>query len=300
MDLTRCDLCSSSEADFILATERLDGPLLRCRSCGLYYVELPGGRPQDAAAEMARLAGRAGELALVEPEVESGERPWRLVAARERLSDLRRFIQSGRLLEIGSSTGEFLEISGSSFTPTGVEADPRNLAACRAKSLDCLGGTLREAQFPDGSFDAAALYHVIEHFKSPASEVRELHRVLRPGGLIVIETPNIASLWFSLLGARWRQIIPDHVFFFTPATIERLLGSYGFEILETRSVGKAMSLRLFISRLGRYNRTAARLLENLSSSLGLGDLTVRLRLGDVMRVYARKAEATGEASQENQ
>jgi len=298
-----CDLCGSAESGLVLTTSRLDGPLVRCRDCGLFFVALPekkcsekeprrnpdqGDSSQQVASEMVRLAERARELALIDPEVEAGERPWRELTARERLDDLKRFITKGRFLEIGCSTGEMLAAAGSSFTAMGVEADEKTSLLARAHGLDVFTGTLSDAGFPDKHFDAAAMYHVIEHVPSPREELRELRRIIKPGGWLVLETPNIATAWYRLLGARWRQIIPDHIFFFTPRTITRLCESSGFEAGELRSVGKAMSVRLFINRLSRYHRPAANLLEAVSNRLNLSDLTIRLKLGDVMRLYARR------------
>jgi SAM-dependent methyltransferase len=309
-----CDLCGSTESVLVLTTPRLDGPLVRCRECGLFYVVLPEnddvgrtlfcpqpgqnkvcptfsdrrGGSRQVSSEMVRLAERARELALIDPEVEAGERPWRELTARERLDDLKRFITKGRFLEIGCSTGEMLAAAGSSFIAMGVEADEKTSRLARAQGLDVFSGTLSAARFPDRHFDAAAMYHVIEHVPSPREELRELRRIIKPGGWLVLETPNIATAWYRLLGARWRQIIPDHIFFFTPRTITRLCESSGFETRELRSVGKAMSVRLFINRLSRYHRPAANLLEAVSNRLNLSDLTIRLKLGDVMRLYARR------------
>ncbi len=300
-----CDLCGSTESGLALTTSRLDGPLVRCRDCGLFYVAIPNkespevepreshdpeGESRQVASEMLRLADRARELALIDPGVEAGERPWRELTARERLDDLKRFVTKGRFLEIGCSTGEMLDAASSSFTAMGVEADERISRIAASRGMDVFSGTLRDAHFPDGHFDAAAMYHVIEHVPSPSQEVRELHRIIKPGGWLVLEAPNIATVWFRLLGARWRQVIPDHIFFFTPQTITRLCESAGFEVRELRSVGKAMSVRLFINRLSRYHRPAASLLESVSDRLNLSDLTIRLKLGDVMRLYAKKIE----------
>ncbi|HMV47902.1 MAG TPA: class I SAM-dependent methyltransferase [Blastocatellia bacterium] len=284
-----------------MSTPRLDGPLVRCRCCGLFYVVLPekNATQPDAqnnghadssriAAEMVRLSERARELALVEPEVEQSEKPWRELMARERLEDLRRFVTKGRLLEVGCSTGEMLAAAQSSFAAFGVEADEAASRIAATRGLDCSHGTLADARFPDAYFDVAALYHVIEHFPSPRAELRELHRVIAPGGWLTVETPNIENIWFRFLGARWRQFIPDHIFFFTPATLARMCEESGFEIRELRSVGKAMSARLFISRVGRYSPPAARVLSAVSRSLNLDDRTLRLNFGDVMRLYARR------------
>jgi len=241
-----------------------------------------------AAAEMVRLSARAHELALVEPGIEQGEQPWRELMARERLRDLMRFASRGSLLEVGCSTGEMLQAAQSSFATSGVEADEGSSRVTRARGLDCFNGTLAEARFPDGHFDVAALYHVIEHFPSPRAELGELHRIIKPGGWLAVETPDIANLWFRLLGARWRQFIPDHIFFFTPQTLARLFAECGFEICELRHVGKTMSTRLFISRIGRYHGPTARILAAVSRRLNFDEYTLRLNFGDVMRIYARR------------
>lgn len=303
-----CDLCGATDTDFILATPRLDGPLVRCRNCSLCYVILPErNRAADfqnngqhsgqnngnvesgqVAAEMVRLSERARELALVEPAIEQSEQPWRELMARQRLEDLKRFVAGGQLLEVGCSTGEMLQAALGSFATIGVEADQASSRVAISRGVSCFNGTLAEANFPDAYFDVAALYHVIEHVPSPRAEFGELHRIIKPGGWLVIETPDIASIWFRLLGARWRQFIPDHIFFFTPQTIARMCEECGFEIRELRHVGKAMSARLFISRVGRYHQPAARTLAALSRRLGCDERTLHLNFGDVMRLYVRR------------
>lgn len=286
----------------ILTTKRLDGPLLRCTNCSLFYVQLPeklliqnGGRvavpnngTERVAAEMVRLAERARELSLVEQNVEESERPWRDLVARERLDDLRRFVTGGKFLEVGSSTGDMLLAASQWFEATGVEPDQKNCRAARDRGLDCVPKTLIDAAFPDASFDVAASYHVIEHVPSPRNELAELRRILKPGGWLALETPNIANIWYKLIGARWRQFIPDHIYFFTPQTLSRLCQQSGFAVEETRTVGKPMSVRLFLSRLGRYHKPLASVLESASHGLNLEDRTMRLKLGDVVRIYARR------------
>jgi len=292
-----CDLCGKREVDFILATTRLDGPLVRCRNCDLYFAVIPEkemtadksvAESDVVKAAMARLAVRAKELELVEPQVERNEQPWRELMARERLDDLKRFICGGRLLEIGCATGEFLAAAQSSFDVFGVEADAENSRLAAGRGLRYFNGALRDARFPEEHFDVAAIYHVIEHFPSPIAEMRELHRVIKPGGWLAIETPNIANMWYRLLGARWRQFIPDHLYFFSPQTMARLCRETGFEIRELRNAGKAMSVRLLVSRLGRYHRPTARLIGSVSRTLNFDDHTLRLNFGDVMRLYAQR------------
>lgn len=237
---------------------------------------------------MERLASLAGQLHLVERNVEEAEVPWREAMAQERLADLRRFIDDGRLLEIGSSTGEFILAASSHFDVCGVEADRFSAQTAAAKGADCRVGTLESAGIELNSVDAAVMYHVIEHLRDPRRELQQLWGVLRPGGHLVIETPDIETVWFRLLGARWRQIIPDHLFFFSPATLTRLLHEEGFRVTEVRHVGKSMSLRLFVSRIGRHSILLARLCRPVVRILGLEGRTLRLNLRDVIRLHAIK------------
>jgi SAM-dependent methyltransferase len=287
-----CPLCRGRAHTLVLATFRLDGPLLRCHSCRLHFVAPLESADTTAtvAEEMERLATRAAQLELVEKKVEEAERPWRETMARERLDDLRRFIDRGTLLEVGCSTGEFLLVAREQFeTCCGVEADTRAVRTAQTRGLDCHAGALAEAALPDGSFDVAVLYHVIEHFRDPRRELRELNRLLRTGGHLVVETPDIETIWFRILGARWRQIIPDHLFFFSRSTLNRLLSEEGFTVTEVRHVGKSMSLRLFLSRIGRYSRILAQLGSLFIRLAHLEEVTLRLNLRDVIRVYAVKS-----------
>lgn len=290
-------------------TARLDGPLVQCLNCGLYFVIKPEAESktdqesspelsesEQASIEMQRLAGRARELRLVEPHVEEGEGRWRELTAQDRLNDLRRVVGTThdqrmpppRLLEIGCSSGAFLSAAQNIFTVYGIEADATSCAIANSRGIDCFNGSLADARFPNDHFDVVTLYHVIEHLPSPTLTLQEIRRILKPGGWLIIEAPDINTIWFRLLGARWRQFIPDHLFFFTPETIQRACQQSGFRVLENRSVGKAMSVRLFISRLGRYNQLFSRALMSISNRFKLSERTIHLNLGDVMRVYAVK------------
>jgi len=292
-----CPLCRGDNPVVVLCSPRLDGPLLRCSNCQLHFVVPVVKGKASVVEEMDRLATRATELELVETKVEEAERPWRETMARERLDDLRRFIDRGRLLEVGCSKGEFIGVASEFFATCGVEADARAVRCAQARGLDCRAGALADAALPAEWFDVAVMYHVIVHFRDPRRELRELDRLLRPGGHLVIETPDVETIWFRILGARWRQIIPDHLFFFSRATLTRLLVEEGFTVTEIRHVGKSMSLRLFVSRVGRYSRLLARLGSLLLRIANLEDWTLRLNLRDVIRLHAVKSSTRSSSGQ---
>lgn len=288
-----CDLCGGTDVRFLLACERLDGPLVRCRQCGLVYV---GERREDFTfsrfdpERSRRLAERVRALELVDEEVEAREAPVRERVMAERLQWVQRFIASGRLLELGCAEGTFLKLAArAGFHAHGIEPDPVTSALARqCPDIVVFPGTLADAQYPAASFDVIVLFHVLEHLDSPRRTLHELHRLLRPGGILVIETPNIASLWFYLLGRRWRQFIPDHYYFFSPATLTRLLEESGFRPLALTHPKRIVSLRLLTDRVRRLSPLAGRLLMRAITRMGWEARTLILRPSDVLLASAAK------------
>ena len=179
-------------------------------------------------------------------------------------------------------------MAGERFDVKGVEADRASSDVAVQRGLPVFNGTLAEARFLRESFDVAVLYHTLEHLHSPRQTLVDLRELIRSDGWLVLETPDISTFWFRLLGSRWRQFIPDHRYFFTPETVSALCRRTGFEVREIRSVGKSMSFRLFASRLGRFQRGLGDLVSKFARSAAIEDRTLRLRLGDVMRVYAKR------------
>lgn len=294
-----CDLCGATETSRLLECERLDGPLVRCNHCGLIYV---GERRHDftflgADEEKSRtLAERVRMLGLVDESVEAAEAPWREKLFADRLRHLQRFVSRGRLLEVGCASGEFLRLAArAGFEAEGVEPEPHTSAQAReTHGLNVFTGTLTEASYPSDSFDAVVLFHVLEHLDSPRQTVAEINRILRPGGVLAIETPSIDTIWFRLLRARWRQFIPDHYFFFTPHTLGQLLEETGFRALEVKKAGKPMSVRLFLDRIRRFNSPLGKTLSRLARALGVENRMLYLNFGDVMLLFARKHPAHGD------
>jgi 2-polyprenyl-3-methyl-5-hydroxy-6-metoxy-1,4-benzoquinol methylase len=90
-------------------------------------------------------------------------------------------------------------------------------------------GTLQKAAFPPESFDVVTLMDVIEHVPEPVELMREIYRILRPGGVVFIVTPNFASFFIWLYGPKAYAVWPDqHVIYFQPSTMTKLLRGVGF------------------------------------------------------------------------
>jgi 2-polyprenyl-3-methyl-5-hydroxy-6-metoxy-1,4-benzoquinol methylase len=274
-----CDLCGSPNPRFVLHSPGLDGPLVECVNCGLRYVgyrrsSLVFGKnaPEETAAKIGAANQNLRYLRLQE------EHRLALLNARWRLDLIRRVKPSGKLLEIGCARGDFLRVAREWFDVNGVEP---NLEL--ADSSSQVAPVYRDVieRTPWNGFDIVASFHVIEHVDSPRSFIRAAVERLNPGGLLVIETPNVDSFPFKLMKSRWRQFIPEHYFFFSPKTISRLLSDNGLRVQTTVSIGKYASLDLIVNRLSRYMPW----LPNLN---GFSRFTFRMNPMDIMLVFASK------------
>lgn len=154
--------------------------------------------------------------------------------ARTRMDWLQLYLPHGLILELGPGTGEFLSVAGERrFQASGVE--PSEWAAQRARELgvEITVGQLEDwiAEHPGLRPDAVALWHVLEHVADPVALLGEVATVLRPGGILVLEVPNFASVDARRLGVDWQgATVDEHRFHFTPDGLGRMLTAAGFEI----------------------------------------------------------------------
>jgi SAM-dependent methyltransferase len=162
----------------------------------------------------------------------------------------------------------------------GVEPNPE-LARDSAHSAPVHEGLLDGVTWSE--FDVVASFHVIEHVDSPSKFVAEMVRRLKPGGVLVIETPDIGSWPFRLLKARWRQFIPEHYYFFDRGSMMELLGREGLSGCRIQRIGKYASPDFILNRLARH-------LPFVPKSAGsfLGGRMFRLNPFDIMLAIATK------------
>jgi cyclopropane fatty-acyl-phospholipid synthase-like methyltransferase len=182
------------------------------------------------------------------------------------------------LLEIGSARGDFLRVAGEYFDVKGVEPNPE-LADFASRAAPVHRDIIERT--PWTGFDVIASFHVIEHVDSPKRFIAAVAERLNPGGLLVLETPDIESLPFRLLKARWRQFIPEHYFFFDSRTMRRLLNEHGLHVEQVMTIGKYASTEFLFNRAARY-------FPWLPSAGPLSRLTFRINPRDIMLVFATR------------
>ncbi|MCU0296548.1 MAG: methyltransferase domain-containing protein, partial [Candidatus Nanopelagicales bacterium] len=109
------------------------------------------------------------------------------------------------LLDIGCGNGQLLARARAiGWKAVGVDPDPQAAEVARSRGLDVRVGGVEVLGSEQGQFDRITMSHVIEHVHDPLTLLRACHRLLREGGQVWIETPNLDSLGHSIYGENWR------------------------------------------------------------------------------------------------
>jgi 2-polyprenyl-3-methyl-5-hydroxy-6-metoxy-1,4-benzoquinol methylase len=162
----------------------------------------------------------------------------------------------GRVLDIGCGDAVFLSrMKGLGWNVEGLDFDAN--AAANAKALfdiDVHVGRLEDLKFPTATFDAVTMNHVIEHVYDPVALLREIRRILKPGGRLVSVTPNARSMGHRVYGQFWRGLEPPrHIHIFTPSALNAITQSAGLGVskLFTTSINAwiILSATLALKRL---------------------------------------------------
>lgn len=243
---------------------QLDGDwsFQRCDGCGVYWLD-PAPMAQDMwkayvtyhthtrkrdsllLRSLLSLAHRFIRLAWLPSAISSG---------LQREADDLRFMtlgteRPGRLLDVGCGGGRFLrrmQKRGWHVVGTDFDAQAARKVSTRY-GIETHVGDLPQCGLPAASFDAVTLSQTIEHLYDPKATLQECLRLLKPGGLLVMTTPNAASLGAREFGACWRGWeAPRHLQLFTVASLEALTRQAGFDVIAARtcSAGSAVVYRV--------------------------------------------------------
>lgn len=271
-DLTRTFSSSSDE--------RLHHQLVACVRCGLQYVS-----PRLRAD--AVLEGYAGGT----DEQFVSQAPGREITFGKCMDMIERVWNSapGRLLDIGTGGGSFpFMASKRGWKAEGCEPN-RWLCEWALKNygLPIRPGTVFEQNYPGNSYDVVTLWDVLEHTPDPKTEIRETHRLLKEDGLLVINYPDIGSWIARAMGRFWVFLLDVHLYYFTRATIRKLLEDAGFDIVRIRPHYQRLALGYVLQRAAPYVGPPARIAARAFRLLGIADRQVPYWMGQTL-VIARK------------
>jgi len=253
---TACVICGATDAapeatgfDFEYNTAQNPFRFVRCARCGHVYLNprpAPSDLPVIYPSTYYTLAG-TGSL------VSRMQRIWegrKVQTYRDALGPGKK-----RILDVGCGDGRFLQVL-KDFGPAewelvGVEFDEEAVARCRARGFEATARRVEDMADEAGRFDCVVMLQLIEHVEDPVVIAKRVFDLLRPGGIFVIETPNLAGWDYALFRKRWwgHYHFPRHFHLFSTESLERMLVSAGFSI---DRVDQLISTSAWTISLGNY------------------------------------------------
>ncbi|MDH7513980.1 MAG: class I SAM-dependent methyltransferase [Clostridiales bacterium] len=237
IEIVPCNLCQSEQWKTILAKFGLS--IVRCRRCGLVYAS-----PRLIESELRKRYGAAYFFGEYLPVFRADAFSYSLDVIKDHyslhLSILGKYFLPGkRLLDIGCGAGFFLkaaELAGWSVAGTETSEAASDYARAVTK-VKVFYGKLEEIRLAPESFDAVTMLDILEHLPDPMGTLKEVHRVLKKGGILIVNTPDYQSLSRVFLGKGWAVLSPvEHLFYFNEKTLRRALEQAGFRVIGLRNL----------------------------------------------------------------
>lgn len=223
MEHIACNLCGSD--DIIVLYQRIDLRVVRCRLCGLSYLN-----PRLMSSDLQDKYSHGYSAGYIAKEKSKKKR------AKKIIKNILRHKKSGKFLDIGCSAGFILnEARERGFEAYGVDISPLGLRhAKEVMKLNVFEGYLEQAEFSDDFFDVITLYNLIEHIPDPARFLKEISRIAKENALIEIWTPDIGHWNAKLKRERWKNIFPEHLYYFTKETMQKMLEKSGLTLFKNQ------------------------------------------------------------------
>jgi SAM-dependent methyltransferase len=223
MEEVDCPVCEGSKGDPLHLEESFQ--MVRCPSCQFIFLN-----PRPTVNSLLRFY--QDYLPEKEPSIESWEKMMKPVFRRA-ANLLDQYRRKGRLLDVGTGFGFFpAEMKKRGWEAAGVEISQKAMDYARdVLGLTIFHGPLEKVALPDNDFDAVTGFYVVEHLSHPMAFLRECHRILKPGGLLLLRYPHTTPIKNLLqsLGIKNRLYdLPAHLSDFSPKMIQQCLVRIGF------------------------------------------------------------------------
>ncbi len=195
-----------------------------------------------------------------------------------------------KICDVGAATGYFLDLAKNAGWETyGSEISSFAAGVAKKRGHRVVEGDLSLME-KSAYFDAVTMWDVLEHVESPRAYLQETHRLLKDGGIVVINTIDMNSLWARLLGRRWNMLIPpEHLYYFSLNNLSALLEQTGFTILERKTIGKKFSLAYIFKTLYNWQKIFLwKILAHAMKKPPFQKIAFPLNVGDNVFVLAQK------------
>lgn len=198
-----------------------------------YSVYTKPTRTTFSRRELSTLKDSLGYTHLDTPNIQSA---MHRLLPKKAVPDVIPFVPDGKVLDVGCGNGEYLlRLKSIGWQCQGVEFNDTALAICRAHDLEVFHGDLKAANFAAESFDFVTAHHLIEHTADSAGLIREMARITKRGGTILIRTPNSKALGRRWFGVNWfANDVPRHLMLFCAESLAILAEQHGLQLLKLR------------------------------------------------------------------
>lgn len=195
----------------------------------------------------------------------------------------RRYGRRGRLLDVGAALGDFvLEAAAHGWQAEGAEISSFAVAEARRRGAVIHEGVLESLGLAAASYDVVTLYDAIEHLFDPVATLREIRRLLVPGGLVHIVTPNVDGLQARALGRFWYHYKPgEHLYYFGPKTLHAAVERSGLVWDGWARAGSYVTVSYLLNRLRVYSRQPFTALDQIGRTLRFGPFAFHLYVGEM-------------------
>jgi len=192
----------------------------------------------------------------------------------------------GNLLDLGSGWGFFLAAAKEQgWSAYGLDPLPASAVYARATfGVPVVTDTLHDDTYPPAFFDVVTAFQVYEHLPNPGDTTRILHRIIRPGGVLLIEVPTGDTWTMRLLGRRHRHFVQDHLNFFSYDTLGRMLADRGFTVCDRYHPTRLMSCEHLAREWLHLGDGVVRLMRRT----GIARRPIAMNIGDIITVIARR------------
>jgi len=235
-NMNKGDLQQGIESVYMLPGGKY-GRHVKCRHCELVYVN-----PIEKASKINEdySMRKSADVSII--------RRGRLRATKSQAQLVKKYNNSTSLLDVGCGEGFFLfSASEAGYITKGVELSEEAAAYARREfGLDIEAKPFEQLRFPEDYFDVVTLWQVLEHLPHPLAILKEVNKILKPGGLLAVSTPDIEGIPARLLGKRWWNIRKIHINQFTTKTLKAILENAGFKNVSSACYRESISLLMLL------------------------------------------------------
>jgi len=220
IEYAKCGLCGADKPKYLFTAMSFD--LVKCKNCGLVYMN-----PILTKGELNKLYEKEDYGNYL-----SREKEFKIIFLN-RLNTIEKFKKRGKILDVGSGVGFFLNIAKAhNWATYGLEIS-ENLADYSRKRFG-LNISFDLTKFSKNYFDVITMWHVLEHIKNPVNFLKRIKPYLKQDGFLFIEVPNFASLSAKRYKERWGYLgVPEHLYQYTPKTLQLILEKANFELVRS-------------------------------------------------------------------